>query len=167
MSPRTPTRPSATPASATPRARVNPARDDAAEVKALRAVELRLAGASFEQIAKALEYADKSGAKRAYDRGLQSLRDDLAPNVATYRAEQLLRTERLLLGLWPKATNPEGVDHLRAVEQVRRILERQARLLGLDAPVTFQVSDEVDAQIEALLAEMATNDPPAEVPRET
>jgi uncharacterized protein (DUF2267 family) len=143
-----------TPKRATRAALTNAARDDAAEVKALRAVELRLAGLTFPQIAQALEYADKSGAKRAYERGLAAMRDDLAPSVAQHRTEQLLRLERLIRAAWPAATDSKHPDHYRAQEAVRKHLERQARLLGLDAPTVVQVSDDTDLRIEALLEEM-------------
>lgn len=133
-------------------------RDQAAEIKALRAVELRLAGATFQRIADVLGYQDRSGAKRAYERALDVLKDDLAPTVAQHRTEQLLRLETLLTSVWGKAQQPSDPDHLKAIETARKLLERQARLLGLDAPLRVAVSDEVDAQIETLLAEMQANE---------
>jgi hypothetical protein len=147
----------ATPDRDTPK-RTPAQRQDEAEVKALRAVELRLAGATFQRIAEALGYADKSGAKKAYERALASLRDDLAPSIAQHRTEQLLRVETLLVGLWGKARDPNNPDQLRATDSIRRLLERQAKLLGLDAPVKVQVSDEIDEQIEALLSQMNERD---------
>jgi hypothetical protein len=62
--------------------------------------------------------------------------------------------ETLLTSVWGKAQQPSDPDHLKAIETARKLLERQARLLGLDAPLRVAVSDEVDAQIETLLAEM-------------
>jgi hypothetical protein len=64
----------------------------------------------------------------------------------------------LLVGLWGKARDPNNPDQLRATDSIRRLLERQAKLLGLDAPVKVQVSDEIDEQIEALLSQMNERD---------
>lgn len=129
--------------------------DDLADTRGLRCLELRMAGWSFAAIAAEVGYHDKSGAKKAYERALAEWRDDLANDVATHRAEQLMRIERIIRSLWPRAIDRNDPEHLAYVDRVNRQLERQARLLGLDAPVKVTVSDETDQEIETLLETMA------------
>lgn len=55
---------------------------------------------------------------------------------------------------------------LQAVDRLERISARRARLLGLDAPVKVEVSDEVDAEITRLAAELAAGVGNLDAPRE-
>lgn len=128
----------------------NAARRDAARIKEQRALDLRLAGATFQQIAEALGYANRSSARRAFERALEAEIRIGAEARETLRAEQAARLERLLRSAWPAAVRGDA----KARGDVIRLLERQARLLGLDAPVNLRVTDGLDGEIEALLEEM-------------
>jgi hypothetical protein len=91
-----------------------------------RAVELRLAGASYAQIAERLDYADASGPFRAVARSL-SLGEGTADQL---RELELARLDRLQEGVWPKAV----AGRLQAVDAVLAIMRRRSRLLGLGRP---------------------------------
>jgi hypothetical protein len=96
--------------------------------KQAEALQLRIAGASFPVIAERLGYAGPQGAyeavKAALDRTLREPAEEL-------RKLDQERLERMLLGLWPQATQ----GNQGAIDRVIKLLERRARLLGLDAPV--------------------------------
>lgn len=99
----------------------------AAVEKQRQALELRKAGVGFGDIAERLGYADASGAYRAVKTALKKTLQEPADEV---RRIELERLDRMLLGLWPKATKGDTW----AVDRVLRIMERRAGLLGLDAP---------------------------------
>jgi hypothetical protein len=122
---------------------------DAARAGARRidAVQLRLAGLTYEQIAAQAGYHDKSAARhavlRALDRVEHAAVDDL-------RVLENARLDRAQAAIWPAVLRGE----LAAVNSFLRLSERRARLNGLDAPVRVSVADDTKAQIDALLVEL-------------
>lgn len=68
-----------------------------------------------------------------------------------YLTQALLRVERLINALWSRAL----LGDTKAVAEIRQLLERQSKYLGLDKPVRFEVTDAMDAEIEALVADLA------------
>jgi hypothetical protein len=62
---------------------------------------------------------------------LKPLQDGKAERV---RELELERWDRLILGLWPKARAGDE----KAVRAVVAVMERRAKLLGLDAPTTLE-----------------------------
>lgn len=127
-----------------------PPRGQAAQAREREALLIRLRrdGATFQQIADHLGYSSASNAHRAYRRAMERIP---AVEAAEYRALALQRLEALWQVTWEKA---QALGDPAAVRACVRILERQARLLGLDAPTNLRVSDGLDGEIEALLAEM-------------
>jgi hypothetical protein len=120
---------------------------------------LRKAGLTFERIAQQLGYADRSGAYVAYQAAMKRL--VLIP-AAEERDLMAVRLDDLLAGSYAKAIQGDP----KAVLSCLRILDRRARLLGLDAPtkVSMTVSDPMVAEIERLALELgvveaATVDP--------
>jgi hypothetical protein len=117
-----------------------------------QALELRRAGASYEQIADQLGYAHRGKAYEDIHTALAHLTKHPAEE---YLAEELDRLDAMLVGLWPAAWK----GHLGAVDRVIKIMDRRARYLGLDAP-TRQIihvipEDAVDAEIRRLEEELA------------
>lgn len=117
-----------------------------------QAVELRLDGMSYEAIADRLGWRSHSSAHAAVQDGLQdAIRE---PAESLIRLE-LLRLDELHRACWGKAM----AGDLRAVDRVLRVMERRARLLGLDKPAAVAVDvshvDDLDAQISALVAELS------------
>lgn len=124
---------------------------DAAMLKAQRTLDLRMAGATFAQIATTVGYTDRSAARKAYLRALDAEVSLKAEDRAAWRQEQAARLDRLVRSLWSAAL---GGD-VKAHAAINRHLERQARLLGLDAPTRITVDDALTTEIEGMLDEMA------------
>lgn len=95
-----------------------------------QAIELRRAGLGFAEIASRLGIG-KSQAHRYVVAGMQEARDQINAQADELRAEEVSRLDAMLSGLWP-AARKGGVA---AVDRVVKIMERRAKLLGLDAPV--------------------------------
>jgi len=114
-----------------------------------QAIQLRAAGATYREIGRALKI-DHTWARRLV---VDGVREAITEDVGELRREQGVRLERMLRGVYADATKG---DH-RAINSVLRILERQSRLFGLDAPLQLQVAgSELDQQIEALIDELRT-----------
>jgi len=111
--------------------------------KRRRALELRKAGADYEAIARQVGYASGSGAFKAIQAALKDVVREPAEEVRTIELERL---DRIMLGLWKQATSGDA----RAVDRVLKIMERRAKLLGLDAPVKLD-----DADLNPLTAKAA------------
>ena len=113
-----------------------------------QAFSLRLAGVAYEDIGNKLGIS-KQSAHSLVKRTLDESRERLHEDVESIRKIELRRTEALFMSLWPNRMQPRVADTLL------RVLERRARLLGLDAPTridgTMQgfVKIEVATGIEA------------------
>jgi len=94
--------------------------------KQKRAMALKLAGASYAQIAENLGYADASGAHKAVARGMKS---SLQESAGELRKIHYGRLEHMLMLVWP-AVN-QGDSH--AVNSALQVMDRMERLYGLNA----------------------------------
>jgi hypothetical protein len=141
------------------------------------ALQMRLAGRSYQAIANALGYADHSGAYRAVERALVRVTAEPADEL---RKIELERLDQLYRWTMEEATTdhlhfyqgvPTGfldsAPRLKAMELALRIMERRSKLLGLDAPARQRIEvlseDVVDAEIKRLTAEMEQANSQAEV----
>lgn len=105
-----------------------PARIALAE-KERRALELRKGGATYNRIAQALGYSDEGGAAKAVKRALADTLQEPAAEIRRLEAERL---DAMQSALWPAALSGKWP----AVDRCLAIMERRARLLGLDTPAT-------------------------------
>ena len=115
-------------------------RTDAA-ARAAKALELRLSGLDYAEIAVRLGYREKSGAWRAVEGELRKVRHERASQVV---ALDLSRLDMLLNTVWDRAL---GGD-LAAFDRVMKVLERRARYFDLDGhagstPDQFQAVQEL------------------------
>ena len=94
----------------------------------LKALELRLAGCTFQQMAEQMGFRDHSQAYRCWQRAMAS---QVAENVAELRQLEDARLDALWAPMFAKAM---AGNHL-AVDRCLMIMARRARLWGLDAPV--------------------------------
>lgn len=92
------------------------------------AIELRRAGATYEQIGQQLDIS-KSRAHQLVIEGLEVVRDQIKAEGTVIMALELERLDNLLLGLWKQRQNP------RVVDTILRVLERKHKLQGLDQPI--------------------------------
>jgi preprotein translocase subunit SecD len=107
----------------------------------LKALELRKAGVEYGEIARALGYKWKSGAFAAVKRALHEVKQEPCLELIKLEVERL---DKMQVALWAKAQHGD----YGAVDRIIRIMERRARLLGLDAPEKQEVATRVILEIE-------------------
>lgn len=117
------------------------------------AVALKIAGANYSEIANALGYSSAANARVAVERALAS-------SVGEEDRDQLRflegrRLERLLRGLWAKATNERHPDQIAAARTALAVIDRHSKLYGLDAPTQMVVHSPTAGQIEQWVSQMA------------
>ncbi|GAA0501454.1 hypothetical protein [Streptomyces olivaceiscleroticus] len=129
-------------------------RAEQAEVAARRAALLRLRrqGTRYDdERILTLGYSSASAARKDFARILEIHRDEEAVEVSLYRQQENERLDALLEAAWPRATQPSPVFNkdgdivseeldMRAVDTVLRLMDRRAKLNGLDAPVRTELS---------------------------
>jgi hypothetical protein len=125
--------------------RIRGATSAIARVREARCLELRQAGFTFHQIGKALGVTG-DGALKAYHRAIQRLPG--CENREEMRALEAARIDTLFRHKWQAALDGDET----AFNQVIRLMERRAKLLGLDEPTTpsVQVIFKLLGQIRAL-----------------
>ena len=102
----------------------------------IKALELRRMGKGYVEIATALDIS-KSQAHRLVQDGLEDAREQVESSAVELKAEEVSRLDAMLAGLWPDARK----GHLGSIDRVLRIMERRAKLLGLDAPTKHATTD--------------------------
>ena len=104
-----------------------------AKVRAARALELRMEGMKFDDIAEELGYAGRQGAYDAVSRELKALTREPAEEVLRLDLERLDK-------MWGiHYLNAQAGDAV-ALSSCMRIMERRARLLGLDSPAKTEIT---------------------------
>jgi len=91
------------------------------------ALDLRKAGATYLQISERIGITTE-GARRCVGRALSSLTGVCAEKASELRVIEAERLDVMTLGLWDKARRGD----IAAVSACLRIMDRRARLLGLD-----------------------------------
>lgn len=100
-----------------------------------KALDLRIAGKTFQQIADAMA-TTRTTAYRWVVAALEKADEAMAERAAEHRELEAQRLNALLASLWTNALAGEpGV-----VDRVLKIMERRAKLLGLDAPARAELS---------------------------
>lgn len=117
----------------------------ATEAKEELALTLQLAGYSLTAIARECEYADHGGAGKAVARARAKL--DRQP-LKDMRMLELTRLDTMHRGLWTKAI----AGHIPSINACLSIMDRRAKLVGLDAPTRLEVTtvDELEAWAKEL-----------------
>lgn len=95
----------------------------------MHALALRIAGLTYEEIAEIQECVPGT----AYDRVKRALAKSRRYATEELRDKTLARLEALLRSIWDRATHPESPD-LAALDRVLSIIDREARLEGLNEP---------------------------------
>jgi len=133
--------------------RMAPAKVNAVEGQ-LTALQLRQRGWTYQEIGDALGITKQNAYKRV-ETALRPLQEELKERVTIEREADLTRIGEMLKALWPASTagDPASID------RVTKLLDRRAKLLGLDTPVKVEHSGELaltgDDARAALLARVA------------
>ena len=99
------------------------------------ALDLRITGMSYRAIAAELGCS----VSKAYDdvsAALAKLEAESAEKAAEVRRIELDRIDVMLKGIWPEAEAGDA----RKIETALKLMERRAKLLGIDAPTKQEVS---------------------------
>lgn len=131
---------------------VSKLRQDEIAVRRTALLKLRRQGVRYDdERILALGYSSAATARSDLKRVLEQHRDEEAAEVSVYRQQENERLDALLEAAWPRATQPspvfdkdgEVIDHvldMRAVDTVLRLMDRRAKLNGLDMPARTEVS---------------------------
>jgi hypothetical protein len=92
--------------------------------KQIQALQLRRAGAGYEEIARQVGYRNSSGAYKAVRAALLKTLQEPSEDV---RKLELERLDRLMLGIWPAAIG----GNLEALDRVLKIMKHRAEITGL------------------------------------
>lgn len=130
--------------------------------KRKRALALREANLSYEEIAQAMGWKHRETARRFVERALKATYQEPADEV---RRLELRRLDRLARDWWPlaiarkdKKTGEELPPDPEALDRLMKLMDRRAKLLGLDLAQPRQVNvnlarksnGELDAALYAL-----------------
>ena len=105
-----------------------------------KALELRRMGLGYEEIGQRLNLR-KSQAHRLVTAALAETAAMIAAEADTLKAEELSRLDAMFQGLWTSARK----GNLSAIDRALKIMERRARMLGLDAPTRQAFGGDPDA----------------------
>lgn len=103
------------------------------EVRRYQLMELRLAGATYRQIAERMQIS-KSVAHREVRRALSELADEHSGEVDKLRAIQMSRYDKLLIKFFPEAVRGEIVtqENKEALNSVLSIMSHINKINGLE-----------------------------------
>lgn len=117
-----------------------------------KAIRLKIDGYTYTEIAEQLGYSSRGSANSDIRRALEKhvIEEGLA--VEAWRELELARLDVLQKAIWPEAMRGSP----RAIETALKILDRRAKLLGLDSAIKLEVLtiDALDQQIQRLEAEL-------------
>jgi len=119
--------------------------------RASAAVNLLISGANYTDIAKVLAYKNVDDAKRAVWHAIGSIEMD---ETRRGRERELMarRLTAMISSGWKRANNPNDPDHLAYQRLMLAIMDRQAKLYGLDAPSESIVYTPSQAEINEHVA---------------
>ncbi len=118
-----------------------------------RVFELRIQGHTFDQIAGEVGYSGPSGAWQAYQR---IKGETIFESIDEARQLELMRLDEMQLAVWDRAINGD----LPAAHCVLKIMDRRAKLLGLDKPEKVEVNkwdfsgEDLDAEVQRIVTIM-------------
>jgi len=115
--------------------------------KADAALQLRMTGANWAEIAQTLGYPTPRQALASVERALQR---QLAADTSKDQLRLLagIRLERLLRGIWSKAIDPTNPEQITAVSRSRELIADYTKLYGLAAPAEVVISTPTQTELE-------------------
>ena len=121
-----------------------------AKTKAAKALELRKDGKTFDEIAEAVGYNSRQAAHDAVKRALMAIIREPAKELITLDLERLDK-------MWEIHFLNAQAGDVNALTACLKLMERRAKLLGLDSPEKVEVSQGIarTKPIESCTAEEA------------
>ncbi|MGW4270859.1 hypothetical protein ACWEGQ_00475 [Streptomyces seoulensis] len=125
---------------------------DEVTVRRTELLKLRRQGVRFDDpLVEALGYSSPNAARKDLTRALEAHRKEEKAEIGVYRQQENERLDALLEAAWPRATQPHPVFNrdgeqvgeeldMRAVDTVLRLMDRRAKLNGLDMPAKAEVT---------------------------
>lgn len=127
-------------------------KQDDVTVRRTKLLALRRQGIRYEdERILALGYTSAANARSDLKRALEQHRNEERAEASIYRQQENERLDALLEAAWPQATKPQpildkegeivamAVD-MRAIDTVLRLMDRRAKLNGLDMPVKTELT---------------------------
>jgi hypothetical protein len=100
------------------------------------AIRLRRAGSTYDSIGAALGVT-RSTARKLVVGEFDRLNLETGEAAQELRTLEAARLDEIQEAIWPRAVQ----GHLGAIDRVLKVMERRARLLGLDAPTKIAPTD--------------------------
>lgn len=125
-------------------------RTETAAQRRARAWELRLRGMSVRKIAEEIGVSH-TAVEKMLKRTLEDLRGSELRDAEAVRDIELERLDALTSALWPDAMAGDA----QAVGRLTELMNRRAKLLGLDAPVKGALTDSKGNDLGNAIAEAA------------
>lgn len=126
----------------------NPGHDTARAIaRRVQAVDMRIAGARYADIAEQFGYTDPSTARGVVMRSLRAVE---AEKVGELRELENARLDLAQQAIWPKVLRGDP----QALNAWIRLSKRRADLNGLDAPKQVIISSGTQAALEDALADL-------------
>lgn len=123
--------------------------------QASAALQLRIDGASWEDIARLLEFSSSIDARQSVERALAAEVKD-PEKVDEIRLVNSKRLEKIYQSLARRASNPKDPDHLQYVRAAVTVIDRHSKLWGADSPQQMNVTVSPSVgEIEKWVANMA------------
>lgn len=120
-----------------------------------KVLELRRGGLTFDLIAKQLDYSHASGAHKAY---LNACKRIVMSEVVEIRNIETERLDIAQSSIWNGVLRGD----IPSINTLLKIMERRAKLLGLDSPTKAQIevttydTGTIDAEVQRLVGLLGT-----------
>jgi DNA-binding CsgD family transcriptional regulator len=132
-------RPSAGPSNATSKEQIMGAQ------RRQQCLDLRLQGASYKQIATAVGISPVA-AWRHVDKALKEIRSRYQDTAAKLHDQEMLKLDRMELAMYRRSITGEKDDESATLVRLK-IMERRARLMGLDAPTEIKTDGDIHIKV--------------------
>lgn len=104
-----------------------------------KAIDLRSRGASWIDVARECGWSNKQAAHQAVTTELRRRWRESNESVEALRQQEFERIDGLIQLAWSTIPGSKSETRLQAIDRLNRLMERKAKLMGLDAVQKVQV----------------------------
>jgi hypothetical protein len=127
--------------------------------KANAAIQMRLAGATWDEVAEALGYPTPRQALVATEKALEKQLQDSGDREQMRRMAGA-RLDRMLRAVWTKAIDPQSPEQMAAQREARATIAQHAKLFGLDAPTEHVIHSPTRDELERWVSHVTSTQVP-------